>query len=86
MTDIMDKILPGYFYHISGGGGEGDRTISMYTGSGGARLYIETCRKNNIPDQEIGAHIFVYTDDWGRVCLNDLKVKDQDGQPSGSKG
>lgn len=80
--ELKNKVLSGYWYEIGSSDVkvEGKRNVITYTGYGGAKMFIDACRKEGIPDNEIAEIIFCYTD-MGKFPLSVLNVKKlQDGE------
>jgi hypothetical protein len=86
MDELKAKILRGYSYHFKRIYPDGplmdpsglDRDISVMTGAGGAINIIDGCRKSGWTDEEIGECLCVYTDDWGKLTLNQVHVTQKD--------
>lgn len=68
---LDELILEGYGYSI---GTKDKGSITVFTGSGGVRLYIEEYRKSGLPDEVIAAGIEVYLN-GGYVPINILSIK-----------
>jgi hypothetical protein len=59
-TDVRDLIRNGYQYRFSSqGDGKTTRSTMMFTNSNGARLYVDTCRRNELPDWIISQNLEV---------------------------
>jgi len=79
--ELKDKILPGYCYEIGDSEEKiampGQRNIIAQTGEDGAKLFVDTCRKEGLSDEIIGSIIFCHTE-MGKLPLSVLTVKEID--------
>lgn len=74
-TELYERLLPGYYYHIDSGGGEGQRSVKINTGVGGARQFLRQCEMMGLPADMAAEAIYIDTTNYGKVSLKDLKVK-----------
>lgn len=73
---VKDKIIDGYFYTCKPG--MGGNTLTLHTGSGGARNLYDEFIKAGIPDEVIGDLLGIALKDHPFIPLNQLKVVDKD--------
>ena len=76
-TELYDRLLSGYAYHINSDPGDGKRSIKISTGVGGVRVFLRQCDLMGLPADTAAIAVYIETNK-GRVYLKDLKIKRND--------
>lgn len=72
--ELKERVLEGYTYTV-GAPSTGERQVVVWTGSGGARTYIDACEEAGMPADLAAIDVYVNLEGHGAVSLSKLKVK-----------